>query len=153
MSINEKAAYLKGLFDGSDLQPTKENKIINEMLQLLGDMATKISELEAENAELREYIEEIDEDLGAVEEEFYFTDSDDEDEGDYDDLNDEDEDYDFDEDSEYYELECPNCGETVCFDDSLEPDDLVCPACGQKVGDIEFCDGECESCEKACDEE
>ena len=138
MNINEKAAYVKGLFDGSDLDKnSKEVKIISEMLDLMSDMATKISELEAENAELLEYIEELDEDLGAVEEEFYFTD---EDEDDYDDLNDTDE-YDGD-DSTYYELECPSCGETICFDDSLDPNELTCPACGEKVGEVEIVEEE-----------
>ena len=144
MNINENAAYLKGLFDGSDLDKnSKEVKIIGEMLELMSKMASRISDLEADNAELREYIEEIDEDLGEVEEEVYFTDEEDE----YDELDDED--YD---DSEYYELECPNCGETVCFDDSLDPDELVCPACGEKVGDVELCDGDCDSCDsKDCE--
>ena len=142
MNINENAAYLKGLYDGFDLnRESKEVKLMGEMLELISKMASRISDLEADNAELREYIEEIDEDLGAVEEELYFTD----DEDDYDDLNDDDC-YDG-EDSEYYELECPSCGEVVCFDDSLDPDELVCPACGEKVGDVELCDGDCDSCD------
>ena len=149
MNITEKAAYLQGLFDGSDLnRDSKEVKIMGEMLDLFTKMAGEIAALKEENKELREYIEEIDEDLGAVEEEFYFTDEDEEDE-DYEDLND-DEEYFDDEDSEYYELDCPNCGETVCFDDSLDPNSLVCPACGEKVGDVEICDGECGSCDKDC---
>ncbi|MBQ7333579.1 MAG: zinc ribbon domain-containing protein, partial [Clostridia bacterium] len=100
--------------------------------------------------ELREYIEEIDEDLGLVEEDLYVNDGEEED---YDDLND-DEDYEYDDDSNYYELECPACGEVICFDDSLDPESLVCPACGEKINDVELCDGECESCDnKICDEE
>lgn len=144
MNISEKAAYLKGFFDASELnKDSKEVKIIGEMLDLVSNMANKIEELEADNRELRDYIEEIDEDLGALEEEIYLTD--DVDDDDYDDLND-DEDYVDDEDTEYYELECPSCGETVCFDSSLDVENLVCPACGEKVGEVEFCDGDCESC-------
>ena len=149
MTINENAAYLKGLFEGYELdKSSKEVKIISEMLDLITKMSEQITVLTEENAELRDYIEEIDEDLGAVEEDLYFTDGDEED---YDDLNDGE----FDgEDSEYYELECPNCGETVCFDDSLDPDSLICPACGEPVGEVEFCDGECESCDdKICESE
>ena len=91
MGITENAAYLKGLFDGYELDATsKEVKLIGAMLNLMEKMAEQINALAAENEELREYIEEIDEDLGAVEEDLYFTDEEDED--DYSDLND-DEDY------------------------------------------------------------
>ena len=138
MGITENAAYLKGLFDGYELdKSSKEGKIIGEMLTLIGDMADKLQALEAEVTELREYIEEIDEDLGAVEDDLY--------------LSDEDEEYEDEDDSDYYELECPSCGETVCFDDSLDLESIVCPACGEKIDDIEICDGACESCEEECD--
>ena len=150
MGITENAAYLKGLFDGYELdKSTKEGKIIAGMLDLIADMADKISALEADNRDLHEYVEELDQDLGSVEEDLYFTDDED-DCDDYDDLND-DEDYEGD-DSNYYEIECPSCGETVCFDDSLEPDEVVCPACGEKIGDVELCDGDCSECDgKLCD--
>lgn len=152
MGISENAAYLKGLFDGYEIDKnTKEGKIISEMLVLLADMADKINALEADNKELHEYVEELDHDLGEVEEELYFDDDYDEDEyDDYDDLNDEDDDYDL-EDEEFYEIECPSCGEIVCFDDSLDVDELVCPACGEKVGGIEICDGNCDECDEDCD--
>ena len=144
MGITENAAYIKGLFEGYELDKTsKEGKIIGEMLTLLCDMADKIAALEADNKELHEYVEELDQDLGEVEEELYFDDEDDYD--DYDDLND-DEDYDG-EDCEYYELECPTCGEIICFDDSLANDEITCPACGEKITDIEICDGNCDDCD------
>lgn len=147
MGITEKAAYLKGLFDGYEIDKnSKEGRIIAEMLTLIGDMADKISALEADNKELHEYVEELDQDLGAVEEDLYFDDEDD-----YDDLND-DEDYEIDNDDEYYEVVCPSCGEVVCFDDSLDPDELVCPACCEKIGGIEICSGICSDCEEDCKE-
>ena len=146
MGITEKAAYLKGLFEGYEIDATKkEGKIISEMLTLIGDMADKIAALEADNKDLHEYVEELDQDLGAVEEDLYF---DDEECDDYDDLND-DEDFEAD-DSDYYEMECPSCGEIVCFDESLDPDEIVCPACGEKMGDIEICSGDCEGCDEDC---
>ena len=149
MGITENAAYLKGLFDGYELdKSTKEGKIIAGMLDLIADMADKISALEADNKELHEYVEELDQDLGSVEEDLYFTD---EDEDDYDDYDDDGEDYEG-EDAEYYEIECPSCGEIVCFDGTLDPDNLVCPACGEKIADVQLCDGECEECdEKICE--
>ena len=138
MGISEHAAYIKGAFDFSEIDKNStEGKIIGELLTLVADMADKINALEADNKELHEYVEELDHDLGEVEEELYFTD----------DCDDYDDDDDFEDDSEYYEMECPSCGEIVCFDDSLEPDELVCPACGEKMSDAELCDGECDSCE------
>ena len=152
MGISENAAYLKGLFDGYEIDKnTKEGKIISEMLVLLSDMADKINALEADNKELHEYVEELDHDLGQVEEEVYFCDDEefDDEYDDYDDLNDYDE-YEG-EDGEFYEIECPSCGEIVCFDDSLEVSELVCPACGEKIGDFDICDGNCEACDEVCE--
>ena len=144
MNINKESAYLKGLLEGYELDSNKkETKLFQKMLDLIDEMADHITALEADNAELREYIEELDHDLGAVEEDLYMTDDDD----DYYDDEDEDDFDDIDDDSEYYELECPSCGEVVCFDDSLDPDSLVCPACGEPVGEVEICDGECENCD------
>ena len=147
MGISENAAYIKGLFDGYEIDVnTKEGKIISKMLDLLVDMSDKINALEADNRDLHEYVEELDHDLGEVEEEVYFGEDD---YDDYDDLND-DEDYDG-EDEEFYEIECPSCGELVCFDDSLEVEDLICPACGEKIGDFEICDGNCAECDEDCE--
>jgi ribosomal protein S27E len=145
MGITEKAAYIKGLFEGYEIDAAKkEGKIISEMLTLIADMADEISALKADNRDLHEYVEELDHDLGELEEEIYFGDDYDEEE--------EYEDYD-EEDSDYYEIECPSCGEIVCFDDSLEEDELVCPACGELVTGIEICDGDCSNCSADCDAE
>ena len=144
MNINKESAYLRGLLEGYELDGNKkEVKLIGKMLELIDEMADHITALEADNAEMREYIEELDHDLGAVEEDLYM----DEDYGDDEDFDDE-----YDEDSDYYEIEGPSCGEVVCFDDSLDPDDLVCPACGEKIDDVELCDGDCDACDKDCEE-
>lgn len=149
MNITEKAAYIKGLAEGLGVaKEGNEGKVIAEMLDLLSEMSEKLSFLEGENKELRDYIEELDEDLGAVEEDFYC--GDDEDDDEYDDEDEEDDDEDEDDGDGYYEVVCPSCGETVCFDESLDPDELVCPACGEKIGGIELCDGECDACGKDC---
>ena len=61
MGITENAAYLKGLFEGYELDvASKEGRIISGMLDLIADMADKISALEADNRELHEYVEELD---------------------------------------------------------------------------------------------
>ena len=136
MDINEKAAYLQGLYEGFGMGTTApEGKLIGELIALVGEMAEKINNLEVEAQELRDYCEELDEDLGDVEELLY------------DDSDDEDEDED---DEEFYEVTCPACGETVYFDEDCDPADLACPACGEEFDCS--CDGEsCEGC-TGCDE-
>ena len=147
MGITENAAYLKGLFDGYELdKSSKEVKIIASLLDLVSDMADKIAALEADNKELHEYVDELDYDLGALEEECYYgkdeecdcdcCDGDCDCCEDYSDLND-DEEFECDEDEEYYEIECPHCGDKICFDDSIKIEELVCPACGEKVDEVE----------------
>ena len=135
MTLNERASYIKGLCDGMEIDKTsKEGKVIAALCELVSNMAVAIEELEEEVCDLRDYIEEIDEDLGDVEE--VLCDSDD-----YDDYEDDyecdgnceccDEDCEL-ADDEYFEVECPSCGETICFDESIDPEELVCPACGEK---------------------
>ena len=52
MNINEKAAYIKGLYDGLELQGTsKEAKIIGEMLDLVSKMADAVIEANQGTAE------------------------------------------------------------------------------------------------------
>ena len=144
MNITENAAYLKGLYEGYELDGnSKEARLMGKMLELIGDMAEKIEGLEKECSDLRDYIDELDSDLGDVEEYLFCDDDEDEDDGDT-----------AEEDSGYYEIECPNCGETVCFDDSMDMENLVCPACGKKICDVEICDGNCSECESEdCDGE
>lgn len=141
MSLTENAAYLKGLAEGLDLDAGKpEGKMIAKLLELVSDMADHISDLEDECEELRGYAEELDDDLAAVEKDFY----EDDDEGD-------DTDGEEDGDGDFFEVTCPNCGEPVCFDDSIDPENLVCPSCGEKFDCT--CDGECDACSGCEDEE
>ena len=142
MDIIKKAAYLQGLSEGYQLDESKpENKLLKELLALVSDLADKVVTLEKECAELREYIEEVDEDLGLVEDEVFDL-ADDEDEED---------------DGVTYEVTRPSCGETVCFDETVDPESVICPACGQSFDcscdfcDEEDCDGDCECCGKSED--
>ncbi|MBR2343511.1 MAG: hypothetical protein IKA64_04580 [Clostridia bacterium] len=134
MEINERATYIKGLFDGYELDKTsKEGKVIAELIDLTVELAGRVLELESENSELRGYMSEIAEDLVALEEDIY---DDGEEYADYSDLDDEDDDdYVFDEDEEYYEIECPHCAEKICFTDEVELESLVCPACAKPISD------------------
>ena len=150
MDIKENAASIKGLAEGLGVDSeTKEGKVISALIELCEKMADRIVALEDDCAELREYIEEVDEDLGFVEDDLYL----DEDERvDYDEEFENDFENDFEEEgSGFDELVCPSCGEIICVDENLEISDGVCPAGGEKLGDIELCNGECGSCE-GCEE-
>lgn len=133
MQMKEKAAYLKGLADGLELDAsTKEGKLITALLDVMDKMAEKIDELDADVEELNDYCEELDEDLGDVEEVLLGEDEDDEacdGECDYCDYAD---DCEYADDDETFEIECPSCGEKVCFAGDIDTSNLTCPACGEK---------------------
>ena len=139
MTISEKAAYLKGLMDGLELDTEKaEGKMISALVELVGDMAKRITDIEETTIAISDELDEIEEDLDAIED--YILDEEDEDEEDFEDLFDEDdfEDEDFeegfdygDEDTTIYEVECA-CGEIINFDEeTLEKGSMTCPNCGE----------------------
>ena len=138
MTISEKAAYLKGLMDGLELDTEKaEGKMIASMVELLGDMAKRMSDIEETTIAISDELDEIEEDLDAIED--YILDEEDEDwedEDDFEDWDDEDEDYEEgfdygDEETTIYEVECA-CGHIVDFDEeTLEKGSMTCPNCGE----------------------
>ncbi|MBQ8287213.1 MAG: hypothetical protein IJX76_00390 [Clostridia bacterium] len=150
MTISEKVAYLKGLMEGLSLPAdTPEGKVLACMADILSDMALTVEDLEKETVRLGDYVEELDEDLGDVEEYLFTEDEDDdadevEEEEDADDFFDDDDDEESDED--IYALECPSCGETIYLDESLlDETDILCPACHEPISfDIEEEDEEIE---------
>ena len=139
MTITERAAYLKGLMDGLQLDTEKaEGKMIASIVDLLGDVTKRLSDVEETTIAISDELDEIEEDLDAIED--YILDED-EDEEDWDDEEwdeeDEDEDWDEegfdfgDEDSIIYEVECA-CGERIAFDEeTLEAGSMTCPNCGE----------------------
>ncbi len=150
MGVTENAAYLKGLAEGMNInESSNEGKLILKMLDVISEMAEKISVLEILNEDLYEYMEQMAEDIVAMEDDIYADAEDFDEYDDYSDLND-DEEFAFDEDEEYYEVECPSCGEKICFTEELDTESMVCPACGEPIGEIEFCEGDCENCSE-CD--
>ena len=53
MTVNEKAAYIKGLIDGLELDESKkETKVIKALVDIIDDMALSIADLEDETAEI-----------------------------------------------------------------------------------------------------
>jgi len=135
MTLTEKAAYLKGLAEGLCLDAEKpETKLIKAIIDVIDDLALTSSDLEDSLALLGEQLDAVDEDLDELEEYVY------------EELDDDD----FDEDEEYFEVECPACGEVVCVDEQiLEEGSLNCPNCNELL-ELEFdeddCDCGCEDC-------
>ena len=146
MTISEKSAYLKGLMDGLKLNTeSDEGKMIAAIVDLLGDLSRKVTDIEDTTIAISDELDEIEDDLDAIED-FIMDDEDDEDDDwddededweEYeDDENDEDADegFDFgDEDSTIYEVTC-SCGNVIDFDEeTLEKGFIVCPNCGETL--------------------
>ena len=136
MTISEKAAYLKGLMDGLELDTEKsEGKMIAAIVDLLGDMSKRITDIEETTIAISDELDEIEEDLDAIED-FIMDEEDDfdfdDDDEDYDDDDFEDEGFDFgDEETTIYEVKCA-CGNIIDFDeDTLEEGSIKCPQCGE----------------------
>ena len=140
MTISEKAAYLKGLMDGLNLDTEKaEGKMISAIVELLGDVTKRLADVEETTIAISDELDEIEEDLDAIED--YILDEDEDDDWDDDDDDDDDEDEDWDdegfdfgdEDSIIYEVECA-CGERIAFDEeTLGKGSMICPNCGETL--------------------
>ena len=139
MTISEKSAYLKGLMDGLKLSTeTDEGKMIAAIVDLLSDLTRKVTDIEDTTIAISDELDEIEEDLDAIEDFIMDEDEDDyEDEEDFD-WDDEDEEFeegfDFgDEDTTIYEVQCV-CGEVINFDEeTLEEGSIICPNCGETL--------------------
>ena len=142
MTISEKAAYLKGLMDGLKLDTEKpEGQLISAIVDLLGDMTRRLTDIEETTIAISDELDQIEEDLDAIED--FILDQDDgtgdfgdgfSDDGDYYGDDGYDEGFDFgDEDSTIYEVKCA-CGEVINFDEeTLEEGSIVCPKCGETL--------------------
>ena len=146
MTINEKAAYLKGLMEGLQLDTEKaEGKMIAAIVDLLGDVTKKLTNVEDTTIAISDELDEIEEDLDAIED--FIMDEDDYDDDDDDDYDDDDDFEDYDDEDEYdeegfdygdedttiYEVKCI-CGNVIAFDEeTLEEGSIVCDECGETL--------------------
>lgn len=142
MNITEKVAYIKGLVEGLDLDKNKtEGRVLFAIIELLDDISLTVSNLEAGYDEMVEQLDEVDEDLSFLEEDFYDTDIDE-------------------DDNVFYEVTCPTCNETVCVSEPILLDGSIeCPNCGEflefdldglSIEDSCGCFDDCD-CESPCD--
>ena len=142
MTISEKSAYLKGLMDGLKLNTeSDEGKMIAAIVDMLGDLARKVTDIEDTTIAISDELDEIEEDLDAIEDFIMDSDEEDWDEEDEDEEWEEDEEeeygeegFDFgDEDSIIYEVTCA-CGTVISFDEeTLEEGSIICDNCGETL--------------------
>jgi hypothetical protein len=113
-------------------------RIIDALIDVIDDLSLAVSDLEDELVLVGEQVDAVDEDLDALES--YVYDDDDCDCDDCDCCCD-----DCDED-EFFEVECPACGEVINVDEGiLESGSIECPNCGENLEfDIEYEDDEDE---------
>ena len=135
MELSNKAAYLQGLVDGLGVdESTKEGKIIKAMSALLAEMAEALEGMDEDLSRAYDQINDLSDELENLEADLY--EDDDEDEGDEDDDEDDEEDADDANDDDiasepFYEVACPNCGETVYVsEDDLDAGEANCAHCG-----------------------
>ena len=117
MSVMKQVAYLKGLTDGLDLDPsTKEGKVFAAILNCLEAIADELALMREDLDILDDLTDGLDEDLGRVQE--YLLEGLELDEEELDD---------------FYTEACPHCGAIL----TLEDEDLIagvvcCPACNEQ---------------------
>ena len=137
MDIVEKVAYLRGLAEGLNLNPDKpETKMFSAIMDVLDQLAEEQLDLSDTIDLMGQQLDEVDEDLGQVEELLYGgCDCGCEDDG-------------CDcgchcDEEGFYEIECPACHEVICVDEGiLEDGGVECPNCGEKLEfEIEFEEG------------
>lgn len=131
--LRSRVAYLHGLAEGLELDSSSaEGRVLSAMLDVVGDMADEINMVTEAHDALSDYVDEMDDDLSAIEESVY---TDDEDE------------IIFLPDSPLVEEEdgvemvcCPECGETVSGGAGELADSeltVTCPVCGCAMAGVE----------------
>lgn len=145
-TLSSKAAYLKGLADGMELdESSKKVKLMKAIIDVVNDIAASVDEqieltadLSEEVEDIQEHVDAVDEDLAEVEDavdDLYYGD-------DYeDDYFDDDDELDIDDDDEY-EICCPECEKTFTFkgEDLALDEPIECPYCGCNIDEIEIID-------------
>ena len=135
MELSNKAAYLQGLVDGLGVdESTKEGKIIKAMSALLAEMAEALEGMDEDLSRAYDQINDLSDELEDLEADLY-EDEDDEEDDDEDDEDDEEDADDANDDDiasePFYEVACPNCGETVYVsEDDLDAGEANCAHCG-----------------------
>ena len=132
MTLSEKVAYLKGVAEGLKFDPEKsaEGKLISIMMDILEHVALNAEENDDSIQALADQLDDVSDSLALVEDYVYsdeFTEDDDDDEDDAEEA------LEALEEDGFFELECPNCSDTLVVDKSvLDSGSVTCPGCGQE---------------------
>lgn len=137
MSLTEKAAYLRGLYDGMEMNEvdSKEAKLLGALIDVVQELAAHVTENEASLSALADEVDDLSEIL-----------DDSFDDDDFDTFDNEDGELDAeDDDDEFqttFEVECPNCQCMLTVgEEELSTGVIECPTCGQKFQiELEFDD-------------
>nr|MDD6336382.1 hypothetical protein [bacterium] len=117
-NMRKKAAYLQGLAEGLGIsREDAQGRVLLQVLDLLAEMAAGMDEMADKVASLEEFAEEINEDLGDIEEIVYGGDEP------------------ASQAEGMIEITCPHCGENVLVDYATFHDEqeLPCPQCGKPL--------------------
>ncbi len=126
--MSEKVSYLQGLTEGMNIiESSPQGKIISGMLSVMNEMADELNLIQRDFAEMKEYIENIDDDLFELEETVL-------------------------DDEEFRQIKCNSCGEKLLIEkDILDDEDhieVICPRCNEVVyindGSFDFYNNDAE---------
>jgi predicted Zn finger-like uncharacterized protein len=138
MSLSEKAAYLRGLYDGMELdkEKSKEARLLNAMIDVIGELADYVSENEESIGTLADQLDDMAEVIDVLKDAALGEDSE------LDSLDEEDDDED--DFLTTVEVECPSCQAIITLDeDDIASGEIQCPTCGQRFQiDVDFEDDE-----------
>ena len=131
--LTDRISYLKGMAAGMKLNMDKDNnKLLLEMLTVMGEMAEEMAAMTEAHNDLNEYVESIDDDLAELEETLFGEEE----------MDAEDVDIDGDEDDEdgfgdddLIVYACPHCGTEIEFqaNDVDFDEDYLCPECHKPI--------------------
>ena len=130
--LTDRISFLKGMAAGMKLNMDKDaNKLMLEMLTVMGEMAEEMAAMAEKHNDLNEYVESIDDDLAELEETLFGEEDGEELDEDMDGEEDED---DLTED-DLILYACPHCGHELEFraSDVDFDEDFLCPVCNKPI--------------------
>ena len=122
MTVSEKVAYIRGLYDGLGLDASKsgEARILSEVLDVLRQIGGQMDGLDASTGRLFDELDELRDSVSDLENAVFDGDGGSSEEA-------------GDTDGDFFEVPCPTCGEDLLVDDEALAAGVVdCPACGGK---------------------